>query len=410
MEQSNVVVFPAPEDKSANNKRYIQCLQAVTSYWNGHLLASDLTVLCFVMDRTLRYGKVREVITYNQIQNGVQVKATGKMINSGVTVSRRTVFRAIDRLEIAGFLSITRTKSTFRGFEANVIEINFKLLLSGDISLVRKPKNRVKSSDLPLCHNDTTLVPNSTNPLCQIDTTNIQIDKLQKINYRTTPTAGAVGAIVDEVVGEVVERVTTRSRVTRSARASRLSIQVTHGAVIAAWKETMLKYYPRVPVVHFTIPEFKKFRTTARYNLVDVDLVEFFDWAIAQWEILRGGRLQWMNNKKEQLPATPRLDILSRYLKTFARAYAEDVTLADGIHDPEAEGQRNLKKKLKDMELKLAQETMANVRLKRDNKRLLRSRPTSRTRPKVPISSATMEEAKANYEQDTVEEAKWLNK
>lgn len=379
-------------------KVYIQCMQAIGSYWKGYLRPSDCNVLQFVIDRTLRWGKVCEIITYNQMLRGVY-SSDGTCICSRVNLPRRTLFRVVSRLEQNGFFSISRIKSTRSGYESNIFEINCKLILSRDAMAL--PSNK-KTKNLPLCQNAPTLVPKRHHPLCQNDTTNIHKGELTESNSQKNqpPAGGSRFGAIEDAVGTI----RARSSALRAQKIARVNSSFRYQSIVALWQETVLRYYPRVPVVGMTAKQFAMFKKLITAQLKNVDVVAFFEWVVSHWVELRGGPLAWMNRKTELVPLTPSLDVLSRYLRVFIKVYAESVTL-DQVSE-----EKSQRRALSSVEAELIKTRQALADQIAENRRIRteKGRETKfdaeyaplPTRRRVSVGGGALERAKRIYEEE----------
>ncbi len=89
---------------SHNQETYYLCKNSVFQQWAKYLTTHELTVLLYIIERTLRYNKPSEFILRNCIQNDLVDKA-GEIYQCGINVSSATYSRCIKRLREIGFIS-----------------------------------------------------------------------------------------------------------------------------------------------------------------------------------------------------------------------------------------------------------------------------------------------------------------
>lgn len=380
-------------------KLYVQCMQAVVSYWSGYLLPSDCQLLQFIIDRTLRWGKMEEIITYKQICRGVY-GSDGEEYNTGLrTTSRRTIFRAVSRLEENRFISVARTTTTHRGFEANIFAIDCKLILRKDVAALPHLNRRAMiraNKRTPLCQNSTTLVPKDTPPLCQNDTSNIG----KGIQPNDNPVKIRATASRFATLEEAVATSTAQTRASRGRKIERAKGGLLYESIIALWKEVMLAKYPTVPPIGFKRTEVRQFKLSLQRFTENVDLREFFTWAVNNWVALRGGKLSWMNIKQELIPLAPSLDVLAKYMKVFGREYANQQVAAHLEEDK----QKVTETDRLSLELRQTRAALAESERRRRVERAEAIRRPVAVTPleedEAPLSSQQLERARREYNRE----------
>lgn len=376
-------------------KLYVQCMQALSAYWTPHLHHTDLAVLRFILERTVRWGKYREAIPYRHFTHGVR-SSDGDEVQCGLGISRRSIIYAIHRLEHNRLVAITRSHSSYVGYVTNIFEINFNMLLGRDMSLLRTPK-RLRQRITPCANSAPPLVqslhPPSANPaphnIHKGEGTETGSDRKPK------PTADAFGS-----VEEALAAARQRGALRRASKAATVNTTMTQGSVLACWNEVMLRYYPRVPVIHLTGKEFGIFKKAVRLNLPSVDLPHFFDWTISGWVQMRGSKLAWMNRKVELLPLAPTLTVVAKYLRVFARLYSEAQMQEELAQQrPAASRLEETEVALREAEARLAKEQAERHKLAAANEKLRRIRPQAPSSLKS-ISKKDTEHARRMYEDD----------
>ena len=300
-------------------KHYVPAVQAVTSYWAAVFPQPAVAVLSFVIERTLRWGKIRESISYRHFLEGVYSR-DGVLVQPRIRIARRNLPKAVRFLETLGVLTVVRASSTQRGFESNLFEIDFNLVIQRDTSMLKTPK-RLKNALVSDGHYPS--VP-GTLPLCLRDTLNTQKNKSHKDKSHKHPgTKKQVpGLGPDSSPEEIVSAVHKHHAARREELSASFRMSPTN--LRAVWVKAMQRNYEHVPLVHMTEKSYGIFKKSANLNFKDTQkLPAFITWCVDNWPALRGGKLSWLNKKKESMPLVPDLDVLGRLLRVFAKAYAE---------------------------------------------------------------------------------------
>jgi hypothetical protein len=192
-----------------------------------------------------------------------------------------------------------------------------------------------------------------------------------------------------------------RTKTGRDTQAAKIKDKVARGPVVALWQQTMLRHYPRVPVVAFSDARFGIFKKALALNLRGVDLADFFEWAVTAWQPLRSGKLAWLNRTKELLPVTPSLDVLARYLRVFAKLYADRLTeqsLNEAKQKPTRE--QELAVKLADAQAQIARQATELTRRRRT--RVIRAEIVPREPSRTAVNRDTLTTAGMVYADDEV--------
>lgn len=388
-------------------KHYVPAVQAVTSFWASVFPAPAIAVMAFVIERTLRWGKVKESISYRHFLEGVYSR-DGVLVQPRIRVARRNLPKAVRFLETLGVLKVVRASSTQRGFESNLFEIDFNLVIQRDMSMLKLPK---KLKNTPVSEGHYPSVP-GTLPLCLRDTLNTQKDKLHKSKSHKHPgTKKAVpGLAQDSSAAEIVAAVHRQKAVRRDELVT--SFRLSPAAVRAVWFKAMQRNYEHVPLVHMTEKSYGIFKKHVHLNFPNTQkLPAFLTWCVDNWSSLRGGKLSWLNKKKESMPLVPDIDVVGRLLRVFAKAYAEycageDINEKRKIGDSGKITEAKLSVALRDAEYHKRQAAALAAQVKS----LRTGTPAIKTKAKVvPISREAIKQAEAIYN-DSGDIGEWKEK
>lgn len=84
---------------------YVPVVQALVSYWLGEIPLSQTSILLYVNERTLRYGKMSEEINRTHFLQGVR-DSQGGLIHNGLKLQHTTLWKHIKELEDRALLRI----------------------------------------------------------------------------------------------------------------------------------------------------------------------------------------------------------------------------------------------------------------------------------------------------------------
>lgn len=377
-------------------KFYIPASQAVNNFWAEILPRPVTSVLSFIIERTLRWGKVKESIPYRHFIEGVYSK-DGAVVQPRARIARRNLSKAVAILEGLGFIKVVRATTTQRGFESNLFEIDFNLIIQRDTSMLKTPKRLKNKADPLVSLGHKPCVPR-TLPLCPGDTLNTLNIKSQKVKSQNNPDAKkpASGLAGARSVKELVDAVAKRSVEKREARVRAFKLHPDN--VRAVWQKAMQDRYGSVPAVHFTKKSYGTFKKLVNLHFKNTQqLPDFLFWVVGSWTALRAGKLAWMNKKGVVLGEAPDLAVVSKFLRTFAAAYADHLA-GDVLNEEKkvATGRRVQKPDALEKTLKHQQQRIRQLEIQ--NARLAQSGPVPAPDNVVPISEAALKKAKQIYE------------
>lgn len=88
--------------------------QTIISYWMGELPLQQTSLLLYINERTLRYGKAIEHINRSHFLTGVKDKQ-GRVLHNGVNVAHPTLWKYIKAVEENGLVRVVHQPRNRRG-------------------------------------------------------------------------------------------------------------------------------------------------------------------------------------------------------------------------------------------------------------------------------------------------------
>jgi hypothetical protein len=251
----------------------------------------EYQVLQFILNRTLRFGKLSEFIQKSHFLEGV--KSDVAWITAPAGVNSRDLYAAIARLIEIDFIHVTEV---YRGNRhvATVYTVDVSNILSSTErpDMLSKLKISKKQCD--------SLVPNGTTPpdFCgtnwHLQNTINKKNNLKELSHAKRVTRQRVKS-PDEIdckakVSDVIEAAKNAAmkkrmeKVTRGGAASPKNIKLTD--LNAVWADSLLRARGRCNVVGLSYKQFGIFKRVIKAHVVALSWKEFFDWAISQWSFM----------------------------------------------------------------------------------------------------------------------------
>lgn len=314
------------QQKRSQNFLYVSAHQQVLRKWAKFLRPVDSMVLLFVMDRTLPFGKTRELIPYSHFLDGVRDR-TGVEIVGGLNVSRRTLQEAIKLLRGIRLLTITDDKRPRKDQQfrtAYWFEIDFKNLFTEPTVHLKLPKS--------LKNKESTLGKN-----CPRVEQNLPIEPIEdnqwKKNYVLQPAKRGVAGEAKANVQRAADIAMEKSKTRRAARAAKVSQKMTRTSVNAAWTHIFVEMYPKVPCVVLTEKEWYVLRSRLKTYTIPAPIPSFLEWLCREWTGLRTVKFKWLRryDNAKQLAVVPSIHDVSRYLPHFVTAFGEHLAARGGV-------------------------------------------------------------------------------
>src|SRR5690606_29298345 len=120
-------------------KAYVPVVKAIDRYWVALLSGAECAVLRFIVARTLQWRKLEEFIPLTHFLHGVRSRG-GELVAGAVPHTKRTILRALERLEQTGLIRVQRLRSKERGNETNTYSVNLELVLSQGFLVTKRTK------------------------------------------------------------------------------------------------------------------------------------------------------------------------------------------------------------------------------------------------------------------------------
>jgi hypothetical protein len=302
--------------------------ERVSRYWMAQLVGSEFKVLNFVLERTLPFGKQREVIPLRHFIGGVWTR-DGSMVTAGTGLSRRAVLYAIGGLLERGLLTRWDRAPRIGGHaqDAHWFALNFKTLWQKEEDMLRTPK-RLKPVTLSRereefeeggCKKRTPggakIAPRSNRKIEAIEETPL----LRK---------GVADATAMESVISAADQALARNRARRQEKLKRAEAKFTLMNFNKMWQSAQTNAFPRTPVNAISVRSFAIVRSSLKTYKLSVPFNDFLGWFFDGYAAMRTSkRFAWINKNADllPLPPVPTPDVLVRYFKHFVAAHEASV-------------------------------------------------------------------------------------
>lgn len=284
----------------------IESYQRAVRHVSAHLSPVEFLVLMHILDRTVGWG-VRETSFTGRAAR------SGDSIYDGMSISRRTWFRALASLEAKG---IIRRRVDARFPDKRHYSVNLEW--GPDMPAVNLPK-RLKDKAETRCHSDTTP--------CHSGTTRCQNGTLYTGNPNTdNPKTDSPGAPVRREVAEIlsgkVEEAAAKSSHAKAARVAKAKTKGTASGIEAVWRAAVAETFPGHPSPAWTVREKGQAKTAAaKWRQPGITFPDFAEWAARNWTAIIAEQFRWMT--KSPPPKVPSLPFLFNFLDQFIDCYAE---------------------------------------------------------------------------------------
>jgi hypothetical protein len=301
-------------------------------------------------------------------------------------ISRRSLPKYLEELELHCFIKVRRSRVSKLN-DTNQFEIDFKGPLGVSMPALKVPrytrvggraKNALVGQKLP-CNNISK-----------------EEEKIPNRNQRVSaPQFNSISDAIEHASKRVV-----RKREEKVAKATRPGAMLTLAGVKATWSASMLKHYPKVPPVFFTLKEFAVFKMRMAPILITCNMSEFFDFVVSSWKSLREIKFKWLRAKGKDVAVSPSLPELMRYWKIFAQAFS-DSRMAEAVNKDKLKRTevQELQNKLAEQsaEAARAKAEAADLRQKLARAEKLTSSPIQNKKPELSLSERRrLAEAKYN--------------
>lgn len=331
---------------AALKQQYFKTLDSIVTHWQKKLGAHKVCIVNFILNRTLKFGKIAEKIPFPAFSGGVSSEQVGQ-ICSGLDISEMTLRKCLKELSDDGFIHVYFPEKAAGKMDRAIrfYEINFKKLQhlthnDGEImGILREPRDKkgVKVDD----------ENSETRPLNLGDLRTY--NRLTKVNqYRSAPpaTAATVETSLKSIskpsdkLAAILQDMEQRQAVMKEKAAARRAKRATASTesknptltipgMQAKLDELMGKYFPQLPRLIVTGIPLGKMKKSIALSTPD-DLDAFLDWTIRNWPELadqqqRAADRRIKNgepNRGTVMPRSPQFDALAYRYNYFIKAYS----------------------------------------------------------------------------------------
>lgn len=404
-----------------NYSKFSVLAGVIAQYWLTKIEPQKLTVLMFVMGRTLQFKKEAAQIYNFQFQKGVKRKEDDGIICVGTGLSHNTVRKHLSALVEDDFINAYRLVRNGVEGDAKLFEININkffepVVENGGVQVIPEPKKpRIPRSGEPVLGS----TKNRYGGLPRIGNHNICINNgLDKSNL--SPTSGeqslsrlpvaknkrvAPTRIRLESAADVVSAVAHIHEQKRMVRASAAETKspwlLSKDEVQAVIDRTMLAYCPDEPRMIVTGKEYGFLKKRLKES-APKSFTEFIDWTIRYWHsVAKQNRnaakkrgLNGMEEKSEALAMSPNFAQLVYRLPYFMKAYSN--FLAERRSDAHEEAEDKQRKRLEARTAEAEKEAQAlrnHLREKNAQKQRTPAPRITRSAVKAPVAPRNIDDA-----------------
>lgn len=243
----------------------------------------EYDTLLFILDRTVRFGKIAERISIDQVQKGLYKKDTGELLRRGVGQNRNNTVATLRTLVQKGYLSRTDTGAT----TAPIYGLSAQLFVFAGI---------VEVSDGILHEVSDAILQRSIS----CDTLKDKQILKGKRNQKERPPGGKATVVVSSEtlekreegmqIAEAIAQAKMVNRAKRETKANSLATKFTLQNLNALWASLLLEHFPetRLPG-RFTTNDFHKLKASLKaQQLLDnpEDAIELIRYSVENWTYL----------------------------------------------------------------------------------------------------------------------------
>lgn len=306
---------------------YIPTILSCVRYWQKKWSPTEVLLLTFIADRTLRFGKEEEVITLDQFTHGV-LGRNGPVI-AGLGLSRPTILKAYKSLEKKGFLFVqsvaNKAKGYLNSFKINVSAIlSEKVIMSSSLNISKKYRemSEEQRNSIPgkesLLGGERIFTGGVKNLYCKgVDFKMLERSKRKNAAFGRIDNLSETNLTAEETLDQATQRVTEKQK----EKARKLTNKPTLSGLTAAWKSSTAKHGAGQTIVSPTRKDLHKLLAGCKAHSLphDTNLISFIDWSVEHWAILRQGPLSWAENMSNN----PDMASFSSLYKFFVKAYGD---------------------------------------------------------------------------------------
>ena len=303
--------------------------ERLARYWMGMLKGSEFKVLNFVLDRTLPFGKSREIIPIRHFTDGVWTRA-GDLVTVGTGLSRRSVITATHTLADMGLVKrVPSGIANGQVHDSYWFELDFKMLWRTD--MLRTPK-RLRAKNLQEGG-----AKSAREGVQKLHTESIEVEAMEK----TTSFGGVAAATTarlrkpkrsrpqrqqHDTVEEAYDAATSRARAKRKEKIDKAAGKLTLPNFKRAWEAAHARHFQNIAPQSISVRGFAIIRSSLKTYRLSGSFYDFIDWFFDNYQAVKTSkRLSWVNKNADYppLPSVPTPDTLTRYFKHFVAAHEE---------------------------------------------------------------------------------------
>jgi len=298
-------------------------LNKIVRDWSFSLSLSEFRAVIFVYDRTIGWGKEWEVITLDQMVNGVWNEDNTKFFASPIGTNKNRVRKTINGLVERGLL---RKKTVGKSSQ-------YSLVLD-DMKVPKRLQNTTEKGDGSVPVRGTKVSPlrgTEVSPKEYIKRRDLTVEEEKRASAPLTGLGKEETPLTEALYA--TEKVRARSRQAREERKTKKGVFVRRAnsgfvpfknALQAVWQDFCKKYFSEVQVAalpFLTSNILHQYATAWTQVRSDGEFVEFLEWQFQNWASLGAGVFSWMKD----FPLSPSVRIITnRKLRGYIEeAYQE---------------------------------------------------------------------------------------
>jgi hypothetical protein len=305
-----------------------------------HLSGSQLSVTMFIFDRTYGWGKTSEVITYDHFLNGIPSDDPEKPYAGPLKMARATLTAALSELIEMGL--VMTEKMPNRGL------IKYGINTEWVPPVPKKNKSQGKPKRSKELQNQQTSVDSTSSkielePVQKLDCSSSEIElgsvqklalkkskeknrKVKKGKGRTPEPLAHAESLPEE---SIEERIARASSANAAARRSCL-LKWSSVSASVAWEDAIARFWPDEPrfttikAQGYALHHYGKKWIGAGSGRTVASWLEYLDWVVSRWSIVRAEHFGWMHDGS---PAVPAIGFFVKFAAKFEQAYEQKQSL-----------------------------------------------------------------------------------
>lgn len=354
---------------------YTATMQTAMAFCRGELPSSQFSLLCYIVQRTERFGGKPETISYNEFMNGFTVGGADTYV-APVTSNKGVLIRAIDGLEERRWIHVQNTGASNRYsvLSENIFadECKFKKRIASMLKPRRKDK---KAKELDRC----TSAPQGGALPHHDGCTSAPIEV---IDFKVTDLEVSESESIDSGLsfGRLKNKQALKKKLTKPTK----SVKVLR----AAWRLACDKHHGYFGSTVIDGVVWGKCRQAAKEHTVE-DFLTLVEWSVENWASMRL-QLDWATDLTE-LPDLGKWCVLYKYYHRAWLLEGTEAEIAKVVRDKSVDLQRITKaeneaaqaRQRADAAVQKAEHLQRRITEKAAHKR--KRRRTRRVNPDTPI-------------------------